>query len=144
MDTLKRYISAHARMQCFYSKYVQSIYSPLTVYCAGVETRKTIAALRKTLNNWSLLQQTGKIINESCFTPESIQFFMEIMYYPGCRDFYLVLRLIPDLCMKAAECLHLAKCLLDSNESQAFSRERAYIFEASVINLHISFVYFHW
>ena len=129
MDTLKRYISAHAHMQRFYSKYIQCIYSPLIFYYTSKNTHKTIASMRNTLNNWSLLQQTGTIISERCFTPESIQFFMEIMYYPGCRDFYLVIRLIPDLCMKAAECLHMAKNLLDSNQSDGFSRERAYIFE---------------
>ena len=120
-------------MQRFYSKYIQCIYSPLTVYYASKHTRKTIAALRSTLNNWSFLQQTGAMINERYFTPESIQFFMEIMYYPGCRDFYLVLRLIPDLCMKAAECLQMARILLDANESDGFSRERAYIFEVGML-----------
>eukprot|EP00795_Rhopilema_esculentum_P001747 gene1747-16231_t len=129
VDTLKRYITIHAQMQRFYSKFVLNIYSPLTVYYKNKSSRKTIAALRKTLNNWSILQQTGAMINESCFTEESIQFFMEIMYHSGCRDFYLVLRLIPDLCMKAAECVHTVKVLLDANESDGFSRERAYIFE---------------
>lgn len=116
-------------MQRFYSKFVQSICSPLTIYYTGKNTRATAAALRNTLNKWSILQQTNTMISERCFTADSMQFFMEIMYYPGCRDFYLVLRLIPDLCMKAAECIQLAKLLLDTNESGGFSREKAYIFE---------------
>ena len=120
-------------MQRFYSKFVQNIFSPLTVYYKNKNSKKTVAALSKILNNWSILQQTGTMIREECFTSESIQFFMEVMYYSGCRDFYLVLRLIPDLSMKAAECVHMVKSLLDSTTSDGFARERAYIFEVLIL-----------
>ncbi len=53
---------------------------------------------------------------------------MEVIFYSGCRDFYLVLRLIPDLCMKAAECVRMVQSLLDSTKG-GFEREQSYIFE---------------
>eukprot|EP00794_Sanderia_malayensis_P018985 gene18985-20892_t len=129
VETLRRYIAIHAQMQRFYSKFVQSIYSPLAVYYKTKHCRKTIIGLSDILNNWGALLQTGIMIKESCFTKESIQFFMEVIFYSGCRDFYLVLRLIPDLCMKAAKCVRMVQSLLDSTRSNGFEREQSYIFE---------------
>ena len=129
VETLRRYIAIHAQMQRFYSKFIQNIYCPLIVYYKTKTSRKTVMTLRKILNNWCFLLQRGSIIQESCFTKESIQFFMEVIFYAGCRDFYLVLRLIPDLCMKAAECVHMVQRLLQSTESNGFERESSYIFE---------------
>ena len=124
--SLRRFLILFSQLKRYHTHFVEKIYIPLATYYKDRAARKIILLLRKILGQWSKLLTTDLIYQEF-FTSESMQFFIKVQSFPGSGDFYLIIRLIPDMCIKAVYCLKLVQSFLKYDSSVGFMREQVYI-----------------
>ena len=75
---------------------------------------------------WKQLLSPGAI-NSAHFFLRSDIFLTESEMHESFHCFYLVLRLIPDLCFKAEKSIDLVRQCLDTDNSKAYKRERNFL-----------------
>ena len=125
-DTLRMFLKACDDLENFRLIFQQKILKPLKEFFNDTAANKYIIQLELLQLQWKQLLSPGAI-NSGQFSSGSAVYLKEAESHKSFHCYYLVLRLIPDLCFKAERCIELVKLCLDTDNSKAYERERKFM-----------------
>ena len=107
---LVRFVDACDVLAGLHEKFVRLVYKPLHDVFYEARVRPLAKELGRVLWRWKTLLGPSSL-NHRLFSPESAKalYYLNTKHKSRCTHFNLVLRLIPDLTLKAYECLALAQ-----------------------------------